>query len=887
MNRKAFSSMIWLICIALLPWIFLGGLAWGEPLYISHLRSIYGDARAPVRVAVDLNGDLYVSDTTAGQVLIFTPSGEIKGAVTGLQHPLGIAIGADGLLYIGESGRRAISVYNRAGEQVGSLGAGQLQMPNDIALDRQGNLWVVDSQDLAHAVKQFSPQGELLNRFGPQGGSSGYFRFAVGIAYDPVNNRLLVTDQRNNRIQAFSTSGQWLATFSGDARIEGIAVDSLGRIYLADAYQGRVKVLDAAGNCVRDAAGACLYAGGFGQEAGRLLTPSDVTIDPSGRLIVTSTNTSRIEVFALLNAPPPPPPPPLEPPQVTPLPAGTVLTPFGKLRWKASPGGPTRPTYVLEFTNSRGVTQTLRISDGSTSLSLHQLGQSVALVDGETYRWRIKVIDDQGGESPWAEGGKFLFNEIFVRVDSVPLGASIFAAANPGYEGEYLDVTRSSVSVPDILFSLRLSLPGYEEGHFPVDARNGQDQELSAGLKSGLSLAFTQEEAVTLNAGEGIHAPSPFVVDWDDDGTPNLLLGTAEGKVLRYATTSPEGGETTLGEGLSLEYQGEEQLGAGSVVPFVVDWDGDWKKDLLVGDSEGHLYLYRNQGSDASPLFLKREEVTTVSGNLLASGGLAPSMADWDGDGLPDLLVGNGDGTIRWVRNVGEPSQPAFEDSSSPILVGEAVLNVGGKTRPWVTDLDQDGRKDLIVGAADGTVRLLLNTASAPGEPRFSSSTVLWSGAGSDAAPALAEWDSRPGRDLIVGSGTGAVWKVSGEVTGFVSTYLELLISRLEGLNRSIQALPDENFAGPPRGHKTALANKIDEVIVKVRGSELQEAWNKLNNDLRAKFDGSAGGNPENDWIINTESSPGVQADLMNQVDGLVAEMQEAVREAGLDRKER
>ncbi len=68
--------------------------------------------------------------------------------------------------------------------------------------------------------------------------------------------------------------------------------DSQGRLYLADAYQGQVRVFDPQG--VELSA-----LGSFGELPGQLRTPSGLAIDDNNRLFVASVNTGRVEVFGL------------------------------------------------------------------------------------------------------------------------------------------------------------------------------------------------------------------------------------------------------------------------------------------------------------------------------------------------------------------------------------------------------------------------------------------------------------------------------------------------------------------------------------------------------------------------------------------------------------
>ena len=109
-----------------------------------------------------------------------------------------------------------------------------------------------------------------------------------------------MADQNNNRIQVFSTEGVFLRSFGRStfmglgpfARTQGLTGDSQGRIFVADAFQGTVKVIDAQGNAVSTVAG-------FGEGPGELRTPTSLAIDRNNRLFVVSPGNTRVEILGL------------------------------------------------------------------------------------------------------------------------------------------------------------------------------------------------------------------------------------------------------------------------------------------------------------------------------------------------------------------------------------------------------------------------------------------------------------------------------------------------------------------------------------------------------------------------------------------------------------
>lgn len=165
--------------------------------------------------------------------------------------------------------------------------------------------------------------------------------------------------------------------------------------------------------------------------------------------------------------------------------------------------------------------------------------------------------------------------------------------------------------------------------------------------------------------------------------------------------------------------QGEMiDVGSGAY-PVVFDWDNDGLKDIFMGNFGYYQYSYydnyflnsvyysqiaffKNIGSADSPKFqLWNRDFANLSS--LKDRGLIPAFIDIDKDGFTDLLVGNENGTLYYIRNNGNSSFEVVTDKYLDIDVGEF-------SAPTLFDLNNDGLLDLTIGEKSGNLNLWLNT---------------------------------------------------------------------------------------------------------------------------------------------------------------------------------
>ena len=183
----------------------------------------------------------------------------------------------------------------------------------------------------------------------------------------------------------------------------------------------------------------------------------------------------------------------------------------------------------------------------------------------------------------------------------------------------------------------------------------------------------------------GAYHLAPAVGDLDGDGDPDLLVGSFGA---RLAFWRNQGGSWALADSAMVTI-----TRGSNTTPALGDLDGDGDLDLLVGENSGGINYYRNDGTAREPRF------TLVSDSwdgIDIGRRSAPALADIDGDGDLDLLIGSDDAGLVLYRNQGSRTgakfvlEPAFRLDLPPIVA------------PALGDLDGDGRLELLLGTTGG-----------------------------------------------------------------------------------------------------------------------------------------------------------------------------------------
>ena len=233
---------------------------------------------APGCVASDAAGNLYVSDRANQRIRKIDATGKIS-TIAG--------VGAAG--YSGDGGSAILA---------------KLKNPSGIAVDSAGNVFFADMGN--NRIRKISASGIITTvagtgaaRFSGDGGpaASAAINHAEGVAVDSKGN-IYVSDTGNNRIRMIdatgiikTVAGTGAAGFSGDGgpaisaklnRPVGIALDAAGKLYIADCYNQRVRVVGSDGGITTLAGDGTPGLSGNGVHAisASLNHPSGVSVTP-------------------------------------------------------------------------------------------------------------------------------------------------------------------------------------------------------------------------------------------------------------------------------------------------------------------------------------------------------------------------------------------------------------------------------------------------------------------------------------------------------------------------------------------------------------------------------------------------------------------------------
>lgn len=277
--------------------------------------------------------------------------------------------------------------------------------------------------------------------------------------------------------------------------------------------------------------------------------------------------------------------------------------------------------------------------------------------------------------------------------------------------------------------------------------------DLLIGAHSGNLFRYEQEDTASeiftlLSDSLGIDPPTfrinPTVVDIDQNGLLDLIVGGNFGDLSHFEQI--EAGSTNF-SAQNLHVFGESDYMYGGSAPCIYDIDNDGLFDLLVGEMDGLYYHFEQSSAMSTDFTLQSQNFL----NLMDVGsGAAPCLTDLDDDGLWDLIVGEWQGNLNHFKQTANGST-VFDLTTDTLGVFDAV----DYTMPAITDLDADGLLDLIIGEREGTLMHLEQDPENPNE--FSMIEETFNGIDLErfSAPCFTDLDGDGLIDMIIGENEG------------------------------------------------------------------------------------------------------------------------------------
>ena len=230
---------------------------------------------------------------------------------------------------------------------------------------------------------------------------------------------------------------------------------------------------------------------------------------------------------------------------------------------------------------------------------------------------------------------------------------------------------------------------------------------------------------------------TPTAIDWNKDGQIDLIVGDEDGRValIKHTGILVDGIPQFLPPQYFQQEARDVKFGA-LVTPFSYDWDADGDEDLICGNTAGYIGFIENLDGGApprwaAPRYLKADGQVirpmagpngSIQGPCEAKWGYSTlSVADWDHDGLPDILLNSIWGKVVWYENVGTIGNPVLT-AARPITVeweqnppqpawnwwapqGKELASQW-RTTPYAIDWNKDGLCDLVMLDHEGYLAL-------------------------------------------------------------------------------------------------------------------------------------------------------------------------------------
>lgn len=697
-NKKNFLITLLIIFAFILTPTLLNA---ATPPTSVYLGSITDGLNAPQNIAIDAEGNIYVTQSASNNIIVYTRAGIKKGTIS-IPSPISIDISGSSL-YVG-SKDGFVGVYDLNGNLIKKVWTADPNYHRPVSIATAGDLIYI-SDYLGGVIDVVDGSGNLVRQIDvehPMGiAINGGLLYAIDrvLTLDPSSGEYMegaeikVFDLNGNLLKRFGSYGVGEGMFIRPFDIEVDPVDNIygvddsGRIYVSDSNASGIQVFDPDGN----------FLGAVYDSANPISVPKGIALSPDGRLFIVSMQQSAVKIFGIddytymvvspssltLKA---------QKGKASPTSAITVSnTGVGTLTYTASASAGWLILSNSSGSVSGGSSQDIGVSVDVSQLTPGSYTGSVTVTDGSGAKEIVSVslevieppvltVTPQSLSFSYQIGGAVPSSQIVtIEISNDLDGTTTWTATSDSVWLSITPSTGSGNSVTKATVSVNVSglSAGTYKGNIKIDAPNATGSPINISVTLDIKSSGTIH--VTTNLTEAsftITGPQTYTgsgTDWTATDVPDGEYTITYGTVSGYKTPSSE--TKTLSGGGTIEFYGGYVRAAKNIIASI-ESGSRVTTEVRVFKADGTMAMQ----------FIPYPDIT---------GGAITASGDINGDGEAEIVVGYG------LNTNNESVFSVFTKDGLPMTGKIKPFSTLGGIRLAVGDLDRDGRAEIIAGAGN------------------------------------------------------------------------------------------------------------------------------------------------------------------------------------------